>query len=504
MATRIPDCLTPRSNDPSWRVPLDEFDLAVRLETEGVTDEVARSVHGFGSTLDMAEVCFPSLARAAAAAPLAAPAPSGWRAWLSGTFFALPMLLCALSTMTLGVSLWGGDLPADLASAVAIATVGSLVVTGGFVQAMSRRAMFYLGAADIPAAAAVARFWGTAGVGAILAVALTGLAANLIFAWMPGALAFHTAAFFVLLGMLWLGCGGLYLVNRASWIAAATVAGIAVVAALHLGLGWALHSAQLAGVSAAATLAVTGTVTWFRSHRAEPVAGSFLAPAREIYLAAPYFVYGSLYYLFLFADRLIAWTAQTNAAALPLRFRGDYETALDLAMAAFVLQMGWVHASLASFHHTVATVQRELAAGQYERFNASLREFYWWRVARIAAFGFASSGLVFFLVSRFDLLPFANMRPVLAIALAAFPVVVAGLWNTSLLFTLGQPRPVLASVACGALASLSFGYLLSRTGSYDAAVVGFLLGAFLFAALSCVAVLSAFRKLDAQYYASAL
>ena len=152
----------------------------------------------------------------------------------------------------------------------------------------------------------------------------------------------------------------------------------------------------------------------------------------------------------------------------------------------------------------MATVQRELAAGQYERFNASLREFYWWRVARIAAFGFASSGLVFFLVSRFDLLPFANMRPVLAIALAAFPVVVAGLWNTSLLFTLGQPRPVLASIAGGALASLSFGYLLSRTGSYDAAVVGFLLGAFLFAALSCLAVLGAFRKLDAQYYASAL
>ena len=218
MATRIPDCLTPRSSDPAWRAPLDEFDLAVRLETEGITDEVARSVHGFGSTLDMAEVCFPSFARAAKASPLAAPAPSAWRAWLRGTFFALPMLLCALSMMTLGVSLWGGDLPADLASAVAIATVASLIVTGGFVQAMSRRAMFYLGACDIPAAAVVTRFWGTAGSGAVLTLAVAGLAANLIFAWMPGALAVHTAAFFVLLGMLWLGCGGLYLVNRAWWI----------------------------------------------------------------------------------------------------------------------------------------------------------------------------------------------------------------------------------------------------------------------------------------------
>ncbi len=181
MERRIPDCLKPRSGDPLWSSPLDEFDLAVRLETEGVTDEVARSMHGFTSTLSMAEVYFPSLVRASAASP-AAGAPSGLRAWLRGTFFAFTMLLCALSMLTIGVSLWGGALPADLASAVAIATVASLVVTGGFVQAMSRRALFYLGAANIPAAAAVARFWGVAGVGAVVTTALAGLAANLMFA----------------------------------------------------------------------------------------------------------------------------------------------------------------------------------------------------------------------------------------------------------------------------------------------------------------------------------
>ena len=64
---------------------------------------------------------------------------------------------------------------------------------------------------------------------------------------------------------------------------------------------------------------------------------------------------------------------------------------------------------------------------------------------------------------------------VLAIALVAYPVVVAGLWNTSLLFTLGQPRPVLASIAFtavhGALwmmppifvLSLCLGYAYHRT-----------------------------------------
>ena len=501
---RLPDCLIARPADPAWRPPLDEFDLAVRLETDGVTDEVARSIYGFAGALAMAEACVQDLDIPSAPALETARGESAWRAWLSGTVFALPMLLCALSMMTMGVSLWGGDLPADLASAVALATVASLVVSGGFVQAMSRRAMFYLGAANVPAAAAVARHWATAGTAAIFLTAFAGLAANLMFAWMPGVLALHTAAFFVALSLLWLSCGGLYLVSRTSWIAAATIVGIGVVAALHRGLGWSLHTSQLAGVAAAVALSLTGVLRWFRSRGVKRVPADFIAPARELYLAAPYFAYGALYYSFLFADRLIAWTAQTNAAALPLQFRGDYETALDLAMAAFVLQMGWVHASLAGFHHAVAQAQRLAAAGEYERFNTAMRSFYWWRLARIAAFGLASSGLVYFLVSRFGLLPFASMRPVLVIALVAYPIVVAGLWNTSLLFALGRPRPVLLAIAAGALTSLCAGYLLSRTGSYDAAVVGFLIGAFLFAALSCQAVLGAFGKLDAHYYASAL
>ena len=504
MAARLPDCLTPHTSDPSWRPPLDELDLAVRLETEGVTDEVARSMHGYASTLDMAEACFPSLAISAAAPPPPAASLPAWREWLRGTVFAVPMLLCALSMLTLGVSLWGGDLSPDLASAVAIATVASLVVTGGFVQAMSRRAMFYLGAQNFPAAAALVRAWGLAGVTALLSTALAGLAANLVFAWLPGALALHTAAFFVLLGLLWLACGGLYLVNRASWIGGATVLGIAVVAMLHRGLGWPLHNAQLGGVAAAVTLALAGGFTWFRARTQGAVAASFVAPARELFLAAPYFAYGAAYYLFLFADRLIAWTAHTNAAALPVQFRGDYETALDLAMAAFVIQTGWVQASLASFHRHVECIQRALPAGEYERFNSALHSFYGWRMARIGSFGFATSGLVYFLVARYELLPFANMRPVLAIALLAYPVVVAGLWNASLLFTLGQPLPVVASVSLGAVVSLSGGYLVSRTGSYEAAVVGFLAGAFLFAAISCLAVLGSFQKLDRHYYASAL
>ena len=511
METRLPDCLSVEPGKAKLHAPLDMFDLAVRLEAEGVTDEAAHADYGFATTMAMARDCFPSIERAAKAQGPARPADeqggeSILRAWLRGTAFALPMLLCAAALMSTGVSLWGGDLPGDTASAVAIATVASLIVTGGFVQAMARRGLFHIGARNFQMAAALCSLWGRTAAVALGVTAAGAQVANLLFDWMPASLAAWSSAFFLLLGFYWLACGALYIVGRGRWIVLSTVAGIATVAALHLGAGVGLLTAQLMAVTIATLTAVAGTGLFFRKQgvRLDQCSAGPISPARELYLTAPYFLYGAAYYVFMFTDRLLAWTAGTNAAALPLQFRGDYETALDLAMVALVPQAGLVQASLVSFHREVRRVQEALPAGHFSRFNEMLREFYLWRVARIAAFGFAASGAVFAAVTHLHLLPFEAMRPVLLLALAAFPVLVMGLWNASLLFALGTPTPVVGAVTLGIAFSLAPGYLLTRTGSYDAAVVGFLIGAFTFAAVSGFSVLKRFRSLDHHYYASAL
>lgn len=510
METRTPDCLNAEPGKAKLHAPLDMFDLAVRLEAEGVTDEAAQADFGFATTMAMARDCFPSVERAAQSHR---PAPKAdergesiLRAWVRGTAFALPMLLCAAALMTTGVSLWGGDLAGDTASAVAIATVASLIVTGGFVQAMARRGLFHLGARNFPMAAALCSLWGRAAAAALGVTAAGAQVANLLFGWMPASLAAWSSAFFVLLGFYWLACGALYIVGRGVWIVLSTVAGIAAVAALHLGLGFALLTSQLIAVAAATACAAAGVALFFRAQgvRMELSEAGVISPAREVYLTAPYFLYGAAYYIFMFTDRLMAWTAGTNAAALPLQFRGDYETALDLAMVALVPQAGLVQASLVSFHREVKRVQDALPAGHFTRFNELLREFYLWRLARLAAFGFAASGAVFAAVTHLQLLPFEAMRPVLLLALAAFPILVMGLWNASLLFALGTPTPVAGAITLGIAFTAAPGYLLTRTGSYDAAVVGFLIGAFTFAAVSGFSVLKRFRSLDHHYYASAL
>lgn len=508
MATRLPDCLAAQPGAAYRCQPLDAYDLAVRLESEGVTDEVAHADYGFATTIEMARDYQSAVRRNQANPGAARPAvgESTSRAWLRGTAFAVPMLVCALALLTCGVSLWGGDLSGDAASAVAVATVGSLVVTGGFVQAMARRGLFHIGARNFKMAATLCRAWATTGAIAVCAVATVALGANLLFGWLPALLGNWAAAFFVLLGFYWLACGGLYVVGRANWIVMSTVMGIVTVAAMHIDLGVELLSAQLAGILVATIFAATGAALFFRQRgiTLKATERMRLSPARELYMAAPYLLYGTLYYIFMFVDRLLAWTAGTNAAALPLQFRGDYETALDLALIALVPQAGMVQAALVRFHREVRQAQEATPAGHFNRFNDKLREFYFWQLASMALFGLAAGGAVFAAVTHLHLLPSSAMRPVLGIALAAFPLLVVGLWNASLLFALGAPTPAAGAAALGILFSWGAGYLLTRTGGYDAAVIGFAIGAFAFAAISGLSVLNRIRSLDHHYYASAL
>ena len=83
-------------------------------------------------------------------------------------------------------------------------------------------------------------------------------------------------------------------------------------------------------------------------------------------------------------------------------------------------------------------------------------------------------------------------------------MLVLGLWNVSLLFSLSLPEQVLPAISLGVLATLGSGYVMSRVGSYEAAIFGFTVGAAGFACLTTFSVLRALQRLDHRYFASSL
>ncbi len=452
----------------------------------------------------MAEAYFPALE---STRPSWSPTPKTLRpglAYLKGISFALPLLFSCLAILVLKFSLWGGEAPADVATAIALGTVCSFVVSGGFIQAMARRGLWYAGTGQFGVCAESSWSWVRLGALASALFAVVAMALNVYFDWIPQSLGLVAAAFHLSLSLFWLSTGMLYMLGRNLTVGATALAGIAGVFVLHRGLGLPLLAAQIVAILSATALAFRIAAHLLRrqakgdpGHRARSPLG------KRFYFAWPYFVYGSLYYVFLFADRLLTWTARTEGAAWPIQFRAGYESAQDLALFAFILQVGWVHAATVDFYHRLTAAQKNFTIAQLPEFNQELTDFYHRKLLSFVPLALMPSAIVY-LVGRsygfFDGL----VNPKVALwSLAGFPFLVLSLWNVSLLFGLSRPLYVVWAIASACAADVGIGYLLSRMGSYEQAVAGFTVGAVCFAAVSSYCARKTLRRLDYYYFASA-
>ncbi len=484
--------------------PLDVQDMVVRLEGEGITDAVASADFGYSSTWVMARHWYPGLSRVEAWPIPQERGKPRWQEFLKGISFALPLALCAAAMVLLAFSLWGGDLPADLASAVAVGTVGSFVVSGGTVQAMARRGRFYFGIKEYLNCAQSCRNWFWAGLSMLSGTSLAFLVLNVYFGWFPTSLALQAVAFHLSLGLLWLAAGLLYMLEANLLISAAVLAGIACVGGLHFTLGVALLSAQLCGILLAALLSLILAVLRLRDFcRKETTALRSQDLGKILYLSWPYFAYGTLYYVFLFADRLLAWTVGKPADALPLTFRGDYETALDIALFAFVLLVGWVHVATVDFYEKLNGAQNTYSSDQTRQFNQFMVRYYVGKLLGFVPLAVASCVCVFAGAIYVGLYERPAIFHTGMWALAGYAFLVVALYNVSLLFALSRPIPVLYSILSALVVDVVAGYLLSRLVGYEAAVGGFVVGAVLFACLTTYSILVAFSRLDYWHFSTA-
>ncbi len=504
MSTPVPGVLT-ESRAAGLRPPLDEFDLAIRLETEGVTDEVASAKFGYRGALAMAEAEFPRFMADRSTKPAPVPAESWIGAYARGVSYALPMVICAAALALQGFSLWGGGLDGETASAVGAGVVSSFVIAGGFVQGLASRMSFHLGIREPASALRVGALWAGAGFGALLVSAAIFLLLDLLFRWMPFPHELTAAGFGISLGALFLASGALYVLEMRAAVAAATLAGLMAVSLLVGVLGIPLLASQLIGIWVSVA-AAAAAVTWRLSRMTPagaPPARSFTVP-RELYLAGSGFIAGALYYLLLFADRLMAWTAGAETTLLPLLFRGDYETAMDLGMIVFVLGTGWVHASVAAFRHWAGHARVSAFAAEPERLNRNALRRLLGSILLFLPFPAAAAWAVLSAAKFFGLAATPSMERVLLVSLAAYCFLVIGLWSRSILDLLNLQHRGIAPAAAAVAADFAVGYVATRAGSYDLAAYGFLAGSIIYAAGMTRAACRASRRFDHAWFASGI
>ena len=434
---------------------------------------------------------------------------------LKGFTFAAPMIVMLVSVLVLLYSLWAYfyfDVPRG--SAIAVGTVGSYLVTAGFMQSIGRRGLMYLRQDMALLSLKISLVLVVAGLitVAISAVLLYGFL--LVFPVLAPSETGIAVLYFVSMSCLWLGLAIVYMLQQEIWFLFAISLGIAVVWYLREVLGSSIVVAHQIGILTAAVFSmIIGTIllaiTDRRSQRdrKSPLAGTLPRFSVIALSTAPYFAYGFIYFSFLFADRILAWTGKTAYRQSFVWFQSDYEIGLNWALVALIVAFGVLEFTTYRLGELVAFHSQQHSLLRVERFTSALLGMY--RRSVLAYLGAAVIGIIgaYVLVRAFlepneplvDTLIDNTAVLVYWVAAISYLFVVWALLNNVFLFSFSRPGFALRGVIVGLVVNVVVGFILSRVIEYWAAVFGLLAGSIVLWAISTYYVVKMLRKMD--YYA---
>lgn len=502
--------------------PKDHWEVAAHLEVTGIRDLDARRDFGCADVFELAERVV------ALAGQFQAPAerrrrraPLPWRfvrAYSSGLLFSMPMAAQIFAMILYGYSLWGWiGFESREATAIALGTLGSFVVTSGFTQAISRRGLFYINQGeDILTYRICLRIF-VVGLAATALVAFALLLANGVLGLLPLDMVFTAQLYYWLLAILWLSFSLLYMLRKQFLFTLITVASIAVVHGAIRLHRWDVIHAQVAGLLVAIilSLAVGWGILWIRARRAKRDVAATDLPRTSmvVWATAPYFWYGLLYFTFLFADRLVAWSSPAGRDRLPyvIWFESRYELGMDWALLCFVLTMGVLEFTMREFTARIIPEEQRTPADRVGEFNHRFTRFYTNHLvlfllcsvltivgSQVGLLALRGAGIFPFLEVFFNPIT----QTVFWWGAVGYVFLVFGLFNSVFLFALSRPALVLRALTPALALNLVVGFVLSRAIRYDLAVVGLTAGALAFLLLSSHYARRAFRRLDYYYYSA--
>jgi hypothetical protein len=422
----------------------------------------------------------------------------------------LPMLVQTFSVLLLAFVLYallGYD--TEKASVVAAATLVSLVVTGGFVQCIGRLGVYYAEQRSYRLAQQVSWRLLRYGVGAAAVVGSLLTAVNAVTGWYPTALMLDGLVYYVLLTLLWLLLAVLYAMQLRLSIVLIFLATALVAAGTRWLLASSVEVAHWSGLLAADL----GAAIWARhSLRRRAAQDDVTGVVRRLprqavqaYGLAPYFLYGLLYFSFLFLDRLLAWTV--GGHPLPFWFDAGYEVGLDLALVVLVLMLPQLEYAVHAFSESMTPVQTAFFAAQGRSHNRHYLRFYARQLGLLLVLGVLAAGLVtsgVLWLRGTDRLPLDGSVTwfVFLAGTAGYGLLVVALLNGVFLFSLSRPWPAVGALSVALCTNAAVGWTLSRSGEYWWSVGGLVAGAAVFAGLTSVATVRVLRRLDYYYYSA--
>ena len=481
---------------------IDAWEAAALIESLGYTDARIRREFGFADTAALGIHVFGVLStRPTSDVPIGTaerqsqhPAVQLIDCIGASLVYALPWLVTFLVERTRPDSL---RLPAGAGPPLNLALMLSLIVSGGFIQALSRRGQFYIGMKQPGLAAMTCGY--LLRIGAIVSVtaAIAGVAVGWYFSLFTWPYLVLWADQFLILCGLWLTCGVLTVRDEHWRVPLAFAIGGLAFAVVRV-TGGDVLAAQLIGsatVLAAASIQVP-RVFAHRRFDARPTVVPLPRMTVLLYRSLPFLWYGSLYFCFLFADRFAASASVAALTGAPFGMRPQYKLGMDLALLTFLFASAGVEFAHVRFTELATRAMKQPFAGDGQPFTRRLHRIHV-TVAGVACAVFIPVAAVVASTAH-RLLPQepAIVWTTMAIGDVGYIMVAIGLVNGLALFSLNRPWSTVRALAAALVMNLAVGSILSHMFNPYFAAAGLVAGSMFFAAYSSVMVRQTLRRAD--------
>lgn len=507
-------------------IPKDEWEIAAQLEVMGLRDADARADYEARDLFDLARRIYSWFLDARLRFEVepedperrVSPVMRFLKNYMVGLTFSLPMALQALTMVVWGYGVWGA-IAMDLrtGTAIALGFIASYVVTGGFMQAIVRRGLFYVYQQQEWLARWTAlRAWSVS-LRIVLALLIPALAINAIFGLMPWSIVLTAAGYYVALAILWLNWALIYLVRKTWLFLLTTAIALAVVLIAAKLFGASPIAANAIGLLVADVLSFSLALYHLNAMARSSTSKGVVNPPRVtvlVYTTSRFFLYGLLYNSFLFADRVIAWTSGTGREDFPpygfwLNVR--YELGMDLALIVVMLLSGIVEHATRRFSETLVPNEKRVKSINTEDFTRRSLDEHRRRglflagasvIAVIAAVAVALALRQMPSLPVYDALAAPTTARVFVLATIAYVIFMFALQNALMLLTLSRVELVVRAVGIALAVNIAVGFICSRSIGYSYAVLGLLAGAAVMAVLTARSIREVLASLDYHYYAA--
>ncbi|WP_394757932.1 hypothetical protein [Flavobacterium sp.] len=433
--------------------------------------------------------------------------------YITGIIHVFPIFFQVLSVVIFGYSLWVyADFNILQSTSVVVGVMSSLILTGGVVTVVSKQISFYWNHKNEEMVFQTTVYLLKKGFQVLFLGNLFLIIFSVILGLFAIEMAFLSSIYSMLIGGILLFIAPLHVIKRRGIITVSIIVGTVVSLILKYYTSLSIYITHWLGISLVTLILFLYLLLYFIKRKIvfnkfshKDVHSEFI-----VYNNYIYFFYGTLFYFYIFLDRILAWSVQEKERFLYfIFFEKDYEIGMDIALLTYLLVAGIMEFSISSFTTVLDDMQSQIKATETQNYGRLFLKKYFRNVLLLTLSCCLAFSIQAFLMysphgynSFFDEdLNDLNIKVCILGSLGYFFLSWAAL-NVLYFFTLGQPLKAFNGLLIAILCNVSVGLFLSRLMSYELSVIGFLFGSFVFMLYTTYHLRGFFKKMDYYYYAA--